>query len=145
MRPQPESDDRQRLWRQADAATLERRFFARTNVTANGELVWATKKMFGRVATHREFLVTQNLSRDGAKVLLNDTHHFPVGSRARLKLGIEFCEVEILGVQKPPSGKTSLRLTFINPSARFNRVVEQYLPIGNEFERQVYGTNWSGL
>jgi len=80
MRPQPESDDRQRLWRQADAATLERRFFSRTNVSANGELVWATKKMFGRVSTHREFLVTENLSRDGAKVLLNDTHHFPVGT-----------------------------------------------------------------
>ena len=145
MRPQPESNDHQRLWRQADAATLERRFFARTKVAANGELVWATKKMLGRVATHREFLVTENLSRDGAKVTLNANHHFPVGSTARLKLGIEFCEVEILGVHKQPSGRTTLRLSFVNPSAKFNRVVEQYLPIGNEFERQVYGTNWSGL
>ncbi len=145
MRPQPDTEDRQRLWRSADAAVLERRFFARVNVSANGELIWATKKAFGRVATHREFLVTQNLSRDGAKVLLNDVHHFPVGSRARLKLGIEYSEVEILGVQKPPSGKTSLRLAFIGPNARFTKVVEQYLPMGGDFERDAYETKWSGL
>ncbi len=145
MRPQPDSDDVQRLWRKADAHVLERRFFERTRVAANGELLWATKKMFGRVANQRAFLVTENLSRDGAKVLLQEEHHFPVGSRARLKLGIEFTEVEILGVQRPPQGKTSLRLTFINPSAKFNRVVEQYLPVGNEFERVPHETQWAGL
>lgn len=145
MSPQPDSNGVQRLWRTSEADVLERRFFERIPVSANGELLWATKKMFGRVANQRSFLVTQNLSRDGAKVLLHEEHHFPVGSRARLKLGIEFSEVEILGVQRPPRGKTSLRLTFINPSAKFNRVVEQYLPVGNDFERMPHETQWTGL
>lgn len=145
MLPQPDSQDAQRLWRTADAGVLERRFFERTRVSANGELLWATKKMFGRVTNHRAFLVTENLSRDGAKVLLHEEHHFPAGSRARLKLGIEFTEVEVLGVQRPREGRTALRLTFINPNAKFNRVVEQYLPLGNEFERVPHETQWAGL
>jgi hypothetical protein len=143
MPPQHDQDNYQRLWRSADAATLERRFFGRVNVSANGEILWATKKLLGRVANHREFLVTQNLSRDGARVLLRNNHHFPVGSRARLKLGIEFCEVEILGVQKTNDGQTVLRMAFCSPNARFNRVVEQYLPVANE--RETVETNWTGL
>ena len=142
---QRDPEDPQQLWRSADAATLERRFFERVNIAANGELLWATKKMFGRVSNERAFLVTQNLSRDGAKLLLDDDYHFPIRSRARLKLGIEYCEVEILDVKKSIKDRTTLRVTFVNPNAKFNKVVQQYLPAGNEFDRVVHETTWSGL
>jgi len=67
---------------------------------------------------------------DGAKIVMKGRHTFPTSARARLKLGIEFCEVEILEVQhRSGPDSTQLRLSFISPSARFVSVVEKWMPI----------------
>ncbi len=109
---------------------MNRRFFHRVDIQANGELLWATKSRFGRVSNHRDFITTVNVSMDGAKIVLKGRHTFPPNARARLKLGIEFCEVEVLEVlHKSRPDSTQLRLLFISPNARFVSVVEKWMPI----------------
>ena len=123
---------------------MNRRFFQRVDVRANGELIWATKGRFGRISTHREYITTHNLSVDGARLELKGAHTFPIGSRARLKLGLEFSDVEILECAVSANGTTDLRVTFITPSPRFVAVVEQWIPIATE-DRQMFGGSWTGL
>jgi hypothetical protein len=124
--------------------TMNRRFFDRVDVAANGELIWATKGIMGRVQTHRAYLMTENLSVDGAKLILRGKHHLPPGIRAQLKLGLELCDVELLEVKYPSPGRTSLRVTFMAPNRRFLEVVEKFLPIGNTVNREVLAPNWIG-
>lgn len=123
---------------------LNRRFFERVAVGANGELIWATKGMLGRVQTHRAYLMTENLSVDGAKLIIHGKHHLPPGIRARLKLGLEFCDVELLEVKFPSPGRTSIRVTFLAPNRKFLEVVEQYLPISDRKDRGIYEQSWTG-
>ena len=108
---------------------MNRRFFNRVDVRANGELLWATRSRFGKIRTHREFITTTNVSVSGAKIELKGNHEFPLRSRARLKLGLEYCEVEVLELIRSTPGRTLLRLSFITPSARFIAIVEQWMPI----------------
>ena len=122
---------------------MERRFFERVDVAANGELLWATKGLVGRVQTHRAYLMTENLSMDGARVALRGTHHLPPGVRARLKIGLEFTDVELLDVRYPERDRTDIRVHFLNPSRAFLEVIEQYLPTKVN-ERGVYEDRWLG-
>lgn len=123
---------------------MNRRFFQRADVAANGELIWATKGIMGRVQTHRAYLMTENLSVDGARLTVRGKHHLPPGIRARLKLGLEFCDVELLDVKFPSPGRTTLRVTFLSPNRRFLEVVEQYLPISDREDRGLYQQTWTG-
>ena len=122
---------------------MNRRFFKRVDVHANGELIWATKSRFGRVTTHRVFVMTENVSVDGARILLPGSYDFPIMSRARLKLGLEFSEVEVLDCVRTRAGRTALRLTFITPSHRFIEVVERWIPVATA-QREVFGASWAG-
>lgn len=122
---------------------MERRFFERIDVAANGELLWATKGLVGRVQTHRAYLMTENLSVDGARVALRGKHHLPPGIRARFKLGLEFCDVELLDVRYPERDRTDVRMHFLSPSRAFLEIVEQYLP-AKANERAFYQENWLG-
>ncbi|MGI9608347.1 MAG: hypothetical protein ACR2P0_19615 [Acidimicrobiales bacterium] len=122
---------------------MNRRFFHRADVQANGELVWATKHRFGRVSTHREYVVTNNVSVDGASIMIPGQHRFPIGCRARLKLGLEFCDVEILDNEPTPHGDTDLRIRLLSPSARFIAVVEQWLP-ESKIDRTEHEEVWGG-
>jgi len=106
---------------------MERRFFNRVDVEANGELLWATKSRVGRISNHREYIKTVNVSMDGAKIAVPGYRSFPVGARARLKLGIEFSEV--------------VRVTFVSPNHRFISVVERWMPISTE-ERDDFMSSW---
>lgn len=120
---------------------MDRRFFGRVDIKANGELLWATKRL-GRVKTHREYITTVNVSIDGAKILVPGSHAFPVGARARLKLGIEFCDVEILESDHTTvTDKTYARLLFLNPSTKFVSVVERWMPISTE-ARERFTSVW---
>ncbi len=112
---------------------MNRRFFNRVDVKANGELLWATKSRLGRVKNIREYITTINVSIDGAKILIPGTHVFPVGARASIKLGIQFCEVEVLeaDISKSPN-YTIARLLFISPDPKFVAVVEKYLPVSTD-------------
>lgn len=121
---------------------MNRRFFHRVDVRANGELIWATRSRFGKIKTHREYITTTNVSVSGAKIELSGNHHFPQRSRARLKLGLEYCEVEVLETGTSKSGTTSLRLSFITPSARFITIVEQWMPISTD-EREDHIHAWT--
>jgi hypothetical protein len=121
---------------------MNRRFFHRVDVQANGELLWATKSRIGRVKTHRDYITTINVSVDGAKVALKGDHNFPKYSRARLKLGIEFCEVEILDIDRSPKDYTILRMSFISPTSRFVSVVEKWMPISTD-ERDDFVNVWT--
>lgn len=121
---------------------MNRRFFHRVDITANGELLWATKSRLGKVATHRDYVTTVNVSMDGAKIIMRGRHSFPDAARARLKLGIEFCEVEVLEVlHKSRPDTTQLRLTFISPNPKFVSVVEKWMPI-NSNERDAFVSAW---
>jgi len=123
---------------------MNRRFFNRVDVQANGELLWATKSRVGRVTNHREYITTVNVSIDGAKIAVPGYRSFPAGARARIKLGIEFCEVEVLEtITATGSDYTLVRVNFISPSARFVSVVENWLPISQE-ERNDFMSNWIG-
>lgn len=121
---------------------MNRRFFHRVDVRANGELVWATKSRLGKIKTHREYITTTNVSVSGARISVPGDHTFPVRSRARLKLGLEYCDVEILEVDTSSSKQTDLRLSFITPSARFITIVEQWMPISTD-ERDDYIHAWT--
>lgn len=121
---------------------MNRRFFHRVDVRANGELIWATRSRFGKVKTHREWITTSNVSVSGARITVPGGHDFPLRSRARLKLGLEFCEVEVLEVSKPSSSQTDLRLSFITPSAKFITVVEQWMPISTD-DREEFSQAWT--
>lgn len=127
----------------ADHMGMERRFFERVDTSVNGELIWATKGSFGRVTTHRVYITSENLSIDGIKVLIDDSYDFPMHSRARLKLGLEFCDVEVLGIDPAPAGQQGLRLTFLAPHQRFLEVVEKWLPKDHEIGENVKPL-WAG-
>ena len=106
---------------------LERRIFTRVDLRANGEFVWTTKSRLGRVNTNREYVTTKNVSIDGTLIVLPGSWEFPQRARGRLKLGIEFADVEVL--EATPSGSaTLLRLTFLSPSPRFVSVLEKWMP-----------------
>lgn len=122
---------------------MNRRFFHRVDVKANGELLWATKSRVGRVKNHREYVTTVNVSIDGAKLAIPGEHKFPTGARARLKLGIEFCDVDVLETI-PSRSSTIARVTFVNPSPRFVAVVENWIPITNAAHRDSFIDNWIG-
>jgi hypothetical protein len=121
---------------------MNRRFFHRVDVHANGELLWATRSRLRKVKTHRKYITTENVSVSGAKIILNGDFRFPVGSRAQLKLGLEYCEVEVLEVLKSKGGLTMLRLTFITPSSKFVTIVEQWMPISTG-ERDDFVHAWT--
>lgn len=121
---------------------MNRRFFHRVDVRANGELLWATKSRLGKIKSHREYITTSNVSVSGARITVPGDNTFPVRSRARLKLGLEYCEVEILEVSKPNKNLSELRLAFITPSARFISIVEQWMPISTD-ERETYQSAWT--
>lgn len=121
---------------------MNRRFFHRVDVHANGELLWATRSRLGKIKTHREYITTENVSVAGAKIILKGDYDFPIRSRGRLKLGLEYCEVEVLEIAKPKSGLTMLRLSFITPSARFITVVEKWMPISTG-ERDEFVHAWT--
>jgi len=123
---------------------MERRFFERTDVAANGELIWATKGMLGKVSTHRAYLMTENLSVDGAKLVVSGKHYLPPGVRARLKLGLEFTDVELLEVKHKTSDQTDIRVTFLSPNRKFLEEVEKYLPLSVKANREVVEPNWTG-
>jgi hypothetical protein len=120
---------------------MNRRFFHRFDVKANGELLWATKSRLGRVKSHREYVTTINVSVDGAKIALKGRHDFPLHSRARIKLGIEFCDVEVLQIGATPD-TTILRISFVSPTHRFVSAVEKWLPISTD-ERDDFVSSWS--
>lgn len=112
---------------------MDRRFFNRVDVKANGELLWATKSRLGRVTNLREYITTINVSIDGAKVLIPGNHVFPEGARASIKLGIQFCEVEVLDADTSNSPNyTIARLLFISPDQRFVSILEKYLPVATD-------------
>ena len=121
---------------------MNRRFFHRVDVHANGELLWATRSRLGRVKSYREYITTLNVSVSGAKIVVPGSRSFPPHSRARLKLGLEFCEVEVLEIDTSKPGHTVLRLTFVAPSARFISIVEQWMPISTD-ERDNFIQAWT--
>ncbi len=120
---------------------MNRRFFHRVDVQANGELVWATRSRLGKVKTHREYITTENVSVSGAKIILRGDYDFPVRSRGRLKLGLEYCDVEVLEIKKSQAGDTMLRLAFLTPTSRFISIVEQWMPISTD-EREDFVHAW---
>ncbi len=121
---------------------MDRRFFHRVDVAANGELLWATKSRVGRVKNHRDYVRTINVSIDGAKLVLPGRHSFPNGAKARLKLGIEYCEVEILQSDNSVMpGETMLRVSFLAPNARFVSVLEKWIPTSNQ--REPFSSSWT--
>lgn len=119
---------------------MDKRLFHRVDVSANGELHWATKSRVGRLTKHKEHIRTENVSIDGAKILVPGKHHFPKGARARLKLGIEFCDVEVREAVSANEG-TILRLIFISPSARFVAVLEKSMRVTTH-ERDDFISSW---
>lgn len=121
---------------------MNRRFFHRVDVRANGELLWATRSRLGRVKSFRKYITTINVSVSGAKVAVPGSHVFPIHSRARLKLGLEFCDVEVLQVDSTAQGRTVLRLNFLNPSTRFITIVEKWMPISTD-ERENFLQVWT--
>ncbi len=123
---------------------MERRFFERTDATANGELLWATRNRLGRTHTHRAYLRTENVSLEGARLVLQGDHSFPLEARARLKIGLKFCEVQVRAIEDAPSDYTILRVVFLAPTADFLQEVERYLPIENWEDRAIYQPNWTG-
>jgi len=123
---------------------MERRFFDRIDIAANGELIWATKGVLGKVSTHRAYLMTENLSVDGAKVIITGKHHLAEGGRARLKLGLEFADVEMLEVTHATPGHTDVRLRFLAPHRKFLEEVEKYLPSSTRRDRELVEDNWLG-
>lgn len=112
-------------------ARIDRRFFTRSDVHANGELLWATRSWIGRVTNHREYITTKNISIDGAKIAIPGDHGFPARARAQLKLGIQFCEVEVLQAEVVNSA-TIARVLFLSPDQRFISEIERYLPSGKD-------------
>ena len=120
----------------------ERRVFTRVDLRANGELVWATKSRLGRVTTHREFVTTKNVSIDGALIVLPGSWEFPENARARLKLGIEFCDVEILESRRTGSASL-LRMMFLQPTPRFVSVLEGWMPAVATEVRQGFQSIWT--
>ncbi len=123
---------------------MERRLFERAEAGANGELVWATRNRLGRTHTHRAFLRTENVSLEGARLVLNGDHSFPIGARAQLKIGLQFCDVQVRAIDEAPSGYTVIRVLFLGPTAAFLHEVERYLPIANWDQRAIYEQNWTG-
>lgn len=94
----------------------------------NGDLQWVTKGRFGRKQRQHAFVRTSNLSLDGAQVELNGIYPFADKARARLQLGIRYCDVRIMDV-KHQRDKTILRLFFMAPNADFVALVESQLPV----------------
>ncbi len=124
-------------------AMMNRRFFNRVDVQANGELLWATKSRFGRVTNHREYITTKNVSIDGAKIAIPGSHNFPEGAHARIKFGIQFCEVEVLETTVMASGAATIaRVIFLAPDARFVKEIEKYLPVQTD-EREDFLSAWT--
>ena len=123
---------------------MERRFFERADAGANGELIWATRNRLGRTHTHRAFLRTDNVSLEGARLVLDGDYSFPLEARARLKIGLQFCEVQVRAIEDAPSSYTVLRVVFLAPTAAFLHEVERYLPIQNWDDRAVYEPQWTG-
>lgn len=110
---------------------------------ANGELLWATKSRLGKVKTQREYITTINVSIDGAKFSIAGRHLFPLNAHARLKLGIEFCEVEVLEVdRKSMPNNTILRVSFVAPTPKFVSVVEKWMPISTD-DREEHISSWT--
>lgn len=121
---------------------MNRRFFKRIDVKANGELLWATRSRLGKVKNVREYITTTNISIDGARIAIPGHHQFPDGAHARFKLGIQFCEVEVLEADtKSMPNYTIARLLFLSPDRRFVAVVEKYLPVATD-ERDEFISNW---
>jgi len=120
---------------------MNRRFFNRVDVQANGELLWATKSRFGRVTNMREYITTVNVSIDGAKISIPGNHNFPDGAHARIKLGIQFCEVEILASETTATS-TVARILFLQPDGRFIAELERYLPV-DKGEREDFLSAWT--
>ncbi len=120
---------------------MNRRFFHRVDVRANGELLWATRTRLRRVRTHREYITTDNVSVSGAKIVLKGKHYFPLHSRARLKLGLEFCEVEVLQIDTS-SNSTVLRLAFLTPNPRFITIIEKWMPVSTN-NRDEFVSAWT--
>ena len=121
---------------------VNRRFFRREAIRANGEFIWATKSRLGRVSTNREFITTENVSIDGAKIVIKGAHQFPERSRGRVKFGLEFCDVEILEASPGAGNSTELRLLFLSPSARFVRIIEKWLNVETD-DRQDFESVWT--
>lgn len=123
---------------------MERRFFERAEAAANGELIWATRNRLGRTHTHRAFLRTENVSLEGGRLIIDGDHSFPLEARGRLKIGLQFCDVQVRAIEEPQDGHTVLRVVFLSPTTAFLHEVEKYLPIENWDERVVYQPRWTG-
>ena len=96
----------------------ERRHFQRVNLHVSGEFVWMSKPRFGRTATNRELVTTQNLSVLGTKVILPGDWDLAEGARGRFKLGSEFCDAEVMGAESNGVANT-VRLRFLAPGPTF--------------------------
>gem|GEM_PF-1435646 len=105
----------------------ERRSFRRVELRRNGELVWTSKSRLGRKTTNREFITTKNLSVEGAKIVLPGEWEFAENERARLKLGIDFCDVTILDAASNGVA-TTIRLGYVAPSPSFIQAIERAQP-----------------
>ena len=121
-------------------APKNRRLFHRAEITANGEFVWATKNRLGRVKTHREFVTTTDISVEGAKIRMDGNQDFPVKFRGRMKLGLHFCDVEVLESEHV-GDSTVLRLLFLAPNQQFIEIIEQWMPISQE-DRSEFKSAW---
>lgn len=122
--------------------SMNRRFFERSAIRANGELFWATKTRFGKITNHHEYFHTEDLSVDGARVVLPVDTDIPSGSHPRIKFGLESCTVEVRGVE-PGHDHTILRLVFLNPTAKFVATIEQWLPV--DTARRGFSSTWTGV
>lgn len=123
---------------------MERRFFERADAGANGELIWATRNRLGRTHTHRCFLRTENVSLEGARLILAGDYSFPLEARGRLKIGLQFCDVQVRAIEQSPADQTILRVVFLSPTPAFLTEVEKYLPISNWDDRAIYQPYWTG-
>lgn len=103
---------------QEETNTRERRNFHRVTTPHTGEFVWKSKLLLGRHQTEREFVTTQDLGVNGARIVLPGEWKFSEGDRGRLKVGPEHCDAKVL--EATTNGvATTLRLTFVNPSPQF--------------------------
>jgi len=117
-----------------------RRLFHRAAITANGEFIWATKNRLGRVKTHREFVTTKDISVEGAKIRMDGAHEFPAKFRGRMKLGLHFCDVEVLDSSQSETS-TELRILFLAPNQQFIEIIEQWMPVSQE-SRNEFKSAW---
>lgn len=120
---------------------MNRRFFERTLVRANGELFWATKGRFGKLTSHHTFFHTQNVSLDGARLVLSPDVVIPDGSVVRVKFGLETCAVEVRTTERV-ADNIIVRVIFLNPSQKFVSTIEQWIPV-DETKRS-FSEFWTG-